>query len=446
MAITSAGVGSGLDIESLITGLMSIERRPLQFLEQRQSETKSQISAIGKLSSAISDFKSSMGALKSLSSFEIYTATSSDDTVFTATADSQAAAGSYNIDFSNNGSNQLAVAHKAQSAFFTDTTTSTGAAGNITINQAALGQSFTVAIGSGTDSLEDIRDAINNAPDNIGVSATIISVDSGSRIILSSDDTGTDSSMTITDSSGVLGFTDYTVAQDAVFQVNGNTVTSQTNTNANAIQGVTINLTTLGAAGSSQTLVVANDTASVTESVQGFVDAYNTFAGAMSKLETGELKGDRSISRIESRIRGIFNTAPTGLSTSLGYLSEIGITTTSTGDLSLDTDKLEKQLALNFSGVSELLANDAEGYVYRLEDMATEYLAIDGLIDGKKDMLESRSDDLDSGILRAEYRLEIIEKRFRTQFTALDGLVANLSATGNFLFQQLGNLPGSSRN
>ena len=448
-SITAAGVGSGLDIESLISGLMSVERRPLNILSQRQGQVQSKISAIGELSSAISEFRTSMDSLKSLSSFEIYKANSSDDTVFTATADSTAVAGSFAIDFSD-PSHQLAVAHKMQSKGFDDATTSTAASGTMQIEHAALATSFSINIDGSNDSLQGIRDAINNATDNIGVTASIITVDGAvqgttvSKLVLSSDKTGEDSSISVTDTSGnvasTLTFSDINAAKNAVFSLDGNTVTSQSNSVQNAIQGVTIDLLAKGTAPSS--LSIENDVESVTESVQGFVDAYNKITGELSKLREGGLNGDNSLLRIESRMRSIFNTTPTGLTTNLAYLSDIGITTTESGDLSLDASKLESQLKVDFDSIAELLADDDQGYVFRFEAMAKDFLDLGGIIDSRKDSLNRQSDDIDDRIASVEYRLEVVERRYRTQFTALDGLIANLNTTGGFLSQQLSSLPG----
>jgi len=451
-SITAAGVGSGLDIESLISGLMSVERRPLNILNQRQGQVQTQISAIGELSSAISEFRTSMDSLKSLSSFEIYKANTSDDTVFTAIADSTAVAGSYAIDFSQ-ASHQLAVAHKMQSGGFADSSTSIAASGTMKIEHAALAKSFSINIDGSNDSLEGIRDTINNATDNIGVTASIITVDGAaegttvSKLVLSSDKTGEDSSISLTDTSGnvasTLSFSDIDAAQNAVFSLDGNTVTSQSNSVQNAIQGVTIDLLAKGTTPSS--LSIENDVESVTESVQGFVDAYNKISGELSKLREGGLSGDNSLLRIESRMRSIFNTAPTGLTTSLSYLSDIGITTTESGDLSLDASKLESQLKVDFDSIAELLADDDQGYVFRFESMAKDFLDLGGIIDSRKDSLNRQSDDIDDRIASVEYRLEVVERRYRAQFTALDGLIANLNTTGSFLTQQLGSLPGLTK-
>ena len=185
MAITATGLGSGLDIESIVSGLLAVERRPLDVLSQRKSEIASKISAFGQLKSAVSTFQDSMSSLKSLSAFQVFSATSSNEDVFSATAGSDAVAASYSIEFLNSDANhQLAQAHKMNSTNFADATTSTGAAGTMQIDVG--GNSFTIDVDGSNDTLQGIRDAINNAAGNDNlVTASIIKVsDTESRLIL----------------------------------------------------------------------------------------------------------------------------------------------------------------------------------------------------------------------------------------------------------------------
>lgn len=446
MPITATGLGSGLDIESIVSGLMAVERRPLDVLSQRQSEIQAKISAFGQLKSAISTFQSSMSSLKSLSAFQVFSATSSDEDVFTATANSDAVAASYSIEFLNSDPNhQLAQAHKMNSAVFADATTSTAAAGTMQIDVGT--DSFTIDVDGSNDTLEGIRDAINNASGNDNlVTASIIKVsDTESRLILTSNNTGTDNAISLTDNSGnvasTLAMTTKDAAQNAKFSIDGFTIERSTNVIDDAIEGVTITLKEKS--DNAQTLDVGYDTESVTASVQEFIDAYNEMNTTIRGLSQGELQGDNSILSIESQFRSVFNTTPDSLNTSLQFLSEIGIRTTETGDLSVDTGELESALATDYQGVAELLANDDQGYVFRLESAADTLLDSDGLIATRTDSLDSQIGDIEDRKINVEYRLGQVEKRLRSQFSALDSLLSNLNATGNYLTQQLSNLPGA---
>lgn len=442
--ITASGLGSGLDVESIISGLMRLEQRPLSVLHQRQDDVKARISAIGTLKSAVSDFKTAMADLKKVSAFEVYTATSQDEEIFTATANSSAVAGSYTIDTSQ-VSHQLAQAHKIQTLDFTDDTSSVGNTGTLRFEFAAKSpaESFDIAIDSNNNTLQGIRDAINNATDNIGITATIINVDSGSRLIVTSDETGLESEMSISDVSGTLsatlGFSNVADAQNAIFSIDGNTVTSQSNTIKDAIEGVTIKLESLGTA--SKTLRIDNDTDTVKERVQEFVDAYNNLTSTFDTLQAGRLQGDNIMLSVERQLRNIFNTTPNNLNTPLKYLSEIGITTNELGLLVVSDSELEDALNLDYDGVAELLADDDQGYIYRLENFADDLLDIEGMLTTRTDVLNDQVKGFDQRIADTEYRLGLIEARYRKQFTSLDSLLSGLNNTSSFLAQQLSSLP-----
>ncbi len=440
-SIIAGGIGSGLDIEGIISSLMAIERQPINRLNVRQQELEAQLSAYGTLKGAVSEFQSAMKNLASLDKFDVNTASSSDDAVFTATASSAAVPGSFSIDFSDNGINQLAVAHKMNSVDFVDTSTSIAATGALEISVG--GNAFSITIDASNDTLDGIKNAINNAADNTGVTATIINVDSGSRLILTSDKTGLSESITITPGTvaTALGTTDVTAAADAIFSVDGNLVTSSSNTVIGVIEGVTFELQTLGVAGTTETLTVERDLTTVKENIQTFVDKYNTLRGTLGFLSKDTLDGDSTLRSIESQFRTLLNTSPTGLTTSLGFLSEIGITTQRSGDLELDLSVLDTALAADFEGVAELLADNNEGYAFRLEALADDLLDIDGTIDVREDGINFRIDTIESDIEGFEFRLEIIETRYRRQFGALDALIAGLNATSSFLAAQLSNLP-----
>lgn len=448
MPITATGLGSGLDIESIVSGLISLERRPLDVLAKRQNEIEAKISSLGRLKSAISGFQSSMSPLKSISAFQVFSAKSSDENSFTASATSSAVAASYSIEFLNSRNNhRLAQAHKMNSTNFADAATSTGAAGTMQIDVGS--GSFTIDIDGSNDTLDGIRDAINSAAGNDNlVTASIIKVsDTESRLVLTSNKTGTDNAITLTDNSGNVASTLSMATKDdalnARFSVDGFTIERQSNVIDDVIEGVTITLKEKS--DSAQTLEVAHDAESVKESVQAFIDAYNEMNSVIRELRQGGLQGDNTILSIESQFRSAFNTSPSGLTTSLQALSEIGIRTTKSGDLSLDSSDLEAKLASDYAGVAELLADDNQGYIFRLESAADSLLDSDGLLATRTDSLDSQVDDIEDRKLNIEYRLEQVEIRLRSQFAALDSLMSNLNATGNYLTQQLSNLPGAQQ-
>jgi flagellar hook-associated protein 2 len=159
--ISSLGVGTGLDLESIVTGLMDLERQPLTRLESKQNIISAQISAYGSFKSKLDSFQTAMASLASASSFKVFQANSQDEDLFTATSTSAASAGSYDINVT-----QIASRDKLASSAYTDYNTTVGEG---TLSISVGGESFDVTIDSSNSSLAGIRTAINNASDNTGV-------------------------------------------------------------------------------------------------------------------------------------------------------------------------------------------------------------------------------------------------------------------------------------
>ncbi len=444
--ISSPGVGSGLDVNSIVEQLMVLERRPLDRLEEKKATYEAQISAYGTLTSALSTFKDAMDALNDLADFKKFSAESSDDTVFTATANELAASGSYDLTI-----DRIAEQHKmaAGNVFADSDTTTIGTAGDTMTIQVGA-DSFTVDIGGKT--LDQIRDAINNATDNTGVGATVINDSTGYRLILSANETGSDNFLQVSysgtdpfalydlnqdrDSSG--GFT--AADLDAVFTFeNSFQITRSSNLVDDVISGVTLELKAAGNA----RLNIERDKEGVKETVQGFIDAYNELQDTLDSLGNGDLYGDSTLRTIESQIRSMLNTEATGLAgNSFTFLSEVGITTGEDGKLSLDGTTFDDALDYDYDSVAQLFANNDQGYAYRLEGLARDLLATDGLVDSRESGLNSRVDYLDLQIQSQENRLAIVEQRYRDQFTALDVMLGQMSSTSAYLAQQLATLPG----
>jgi flagellar hook-associated protein 2 len=439
--ISAPGVGSGLDVNSIVNQLMEIERQPLNRLESSKKDLQVQLSAFGQLNSALSTFQSALGDLKTVDAFEVYKAVSSDEGAFTATADSSAAPGSIDIQVV-----RLAEVHKMGSLAIADTdTTALGRAGDkmtFTVN----GNAFTVDGGGMT--LSQLADAINDAPDNTGVSATIISENSGSnRLVLTSAETGNANAINLSATGRLdrdLDLADINdpAQLDSELLVDGlYTVTRSGNTIDDAISGVTLNL--IAETSTEVQLKVSRDTESVTASVQAFVDAFNELKTTIDSLsgEGNDLEADNTLRSIESQIQAVFNTPPSAADGAFTYLSEIGVSFQRDGKLSLDSGALQNAIDIDFAGMAELFAGDDQGYLFRADALISNLVQADGLIDIRQDGLNSRIDRVDQRISDMEYRLGLREQRLLNQFNTLDTLMGQLQGTSAFLTQQLAALP-----
>jgi flagellar hook-associated protein 2 len=441
MAITAAGVGSGLDIENIVTQLMTLERQPLVALQRRESDTRAQISAYGTLKSTISSFQDAMKDLSTLDAFRVFGSESSDEAVMTAEADSDAANGIYNLEVT-----RLAQNHKLGSAQFAETATFGGTAGDqMTLT---VGSEFTTIDLGGAQTLSEIRDAINAASDNPGVTATLINVGGGNQhLVLTADESGYEGRVQVS-YGGTLSDTTFNFSTrnedslgepltdlanlDAAFSIDGFDIISASNTVNSVVDGLNIELKGEGSA----TLNISRDTASIQESAQSFVDAYNEVFSTIDSLQARELSGDSTLLSIERLMRGILNTAPGGLNGAFSALSEVGIKTDrDTGQLTLNTADFTAALDTDFAGLAQLFANDDQGYAYRFDTLAGNILDQDGVIDSREDGLNARVRRLEDDQADLERRLDLREAALRRQYSVLDQLVGSLQSTSTFLLQ-----------
>jgi len=439
MAITAAGVGSGLDINGIVTQLMQLERQPVLKLERNVREYQSQLSAYGKIRSALSSFESAMEGLGSLDKFKVYSAVSSDEEVLTASTTSAAAKGTYEVEIS-----RLAQRHKMASDENADTATFTG---DLTITIGA----DSLTINPSANTLEEIRDLINNDTDNPGVTASIINVDAGQqRLVLTSEEQGYNSRLQLSGSvatslnlssinqvpdTGFFGgityedITDLTDL-DAAFTVDGFDITSSSNQASDVIDGISFELKSLGRS----SLNIDRDTEEIKNSVNEFVEAYNNLYSTLNDASKGELSSDSSVRSIQSAVRSVYNTAPVGLTGSFSTLVQIGLNSDSrTGELSLDSSDLEKALDRDFQSVAELFANDDQGFAFRLADIADTLLENDGIVKSREEGIRSRINNAEDDILSLEARLELKERALRAKFASLDSLIGSMQSTMSFV-------------
>ena len=441
MAITAAGVGSGLDIENIVSQLMTLERRPLVAIQGQVSVTQAKISSYGTLKSAVSSFQDAMKELSTLDAFRKFTSDSSDEDVMTATADADAAAGIYNIKVS-----RLAQNHKFGSNEFAGTDTIGGGVGDaltLTVN----GNAATIDLSS-AQSLTGIRDAINASAENPGVTATILNTGDGNqRLILTADESGYDSRVELSYGGSVnagtfgfaitnqdsLGTTLVDLTQlDASYSIDGFALTSATNKISSALDGLTLELKGEG----SSTLALARDNGSIEESAQAFVDAYNEVLTTIDTLREEGLSGDSALSSIVRSMRNTLNISPVGLTGSFNALSQLGIKTNpNTGQLEFNSSDFTDALDIDFASVAQVFANDNQGVAFRFDQLADFLLDDDGLIDGRVDGFNDRIRRLENDEANMERRLELKEASLRAQYSALDSLVGSLQSTSNFLFQ-----------
>lgn len=454
MTITSAGIGTGLDVESIITKLIAVESIPITQLNTKQQSYKDQLSAYGRILSSFSSMQTAAGKLDSTTDFQGYSASVANTDYATATATSYAASGSYALRV-----DQLAQANKLQS-----TVDPSVAAGTLTIEIGDIsGGSFVaksgtspVAINFTGSTLEELRSDINAA--GAGITATIINGSAGKQLILSSNETGKENTIKLTGASGLSGFTydpitpsaaftEKATAQDAKAYIDGVLVTGSSNTLSEALTGVTITLKKAHdplLPADATTLTVGPDTDGMTSRANDFVKSWNDLNTLLKSLtsydvttkKAAALTGDQTVSGMQQQLRNVLFSSPAGASSTYPRLSDLGITLEADGSLKLDSAKLGSALSANLADASATMV--AFGSAFK--SLTDNLLGTDGAITTKTTSLNTTISSMDDRRDALQLQVDAIEKRYRAQFTALDALMGRLQSQSSYLSQQLSRL------
>ena len=399
MALASPGIGSNLDVNSIVTQLMAVEQKPLAALATKEVSIQSEISAYGTVRGALAGLQSAVQGLSDASKFQIgKSASSSANDVLAATATSDAVNGSFAVEVS-----KLAQAQRLASAGVASSTAVVGN-GTLTIDFGTIsggtfnstsgqysGASFTsngngaktISIDASNNSLEGIRDAINKA--GIGVSASIVNDGSNTpyRLALSVANAGSSNSLKISvsgdpalsallanDPSGTQNLQETATAQNSELKINGIAISKSSTVIADAIQGVTLNLSKTNV-GSPATVTVSSSNSAIGNAVSAFVKAYNdakktldsvtAYDGSSAKAggtvgKSGPLQGDATIRRMQYQIRQMFSTQVAGVDSSYNSLAKVGIAFQKDGTLSLDNTKFQKAVDASYGNVLALFA------------------------------------------------------------------------------------------
>jgi len=452
MGLTSVGIGSGIDINGIVSALTQAESAPkVAKFDADEGRLNTQISAMGSLKSALKDFQDSFDKLSNPDTFVARKATLSNSDFLTAEASQEAVPGSYKIEVE-----QLAQSQKLGSAVVTDVDAPIGE-GQLTFT--VEGEEFSIDV-SADDSLESIMQKINDSDDELGVTATIINGEAGPQLVMSSDKTGVDQQImiTATDTDGGTGLadtfsmTELSAAKDAILYVDGLKVTSGTNEIENVITGVDITLTDADVDKNTK-LTIATDTGSVEKNIESFVDAYNKLAETMSGFSgydaetqrAGVLQGDSMIRSIQSQMRGVLSS---GYETSdgLSMLANMGIKTTQEGTLEIDEDQLETAIRNDLPKIKEMFSAEDTGLASRMDGLIDVYVKTGGTIDSRDTSLDSQIERITQSREQLTTKMVSYEARLLKQYNAMDLIVANLNSQSSSLASRLDSLPGVVRN
>jgi len=449
--------GATLDVSGLVTRLVAAERAPYDSrIAKAESRLTTEVSALAQLKGVMSSLQSALGTLKSASDFQVRKVTLGDDTHFAAATTSAAAPGNYSVEV-----RQLAKAAQLGSATIAGGATALSGTGTLSISLGAT--SFSVTLAEPASTMSDLRDAINNAADNPGVSAALVTDVGGTHLVLGSLLTGAANALKVTTTGGngdlarfvydpptTTNMTQLTPAQDSIVVVSGYEIHSKDLNIEGAIEGVTLSLKT-AEPGATTSMGIAIDNAGIRDKVGRFVSAYNVMANQVAKLRAynpetkvaGPLLGDAMLRGIESQVSRLISDPVTGLGTSpYSTLASLGITRDASGALKLDNAKFDAAISKDPNAASRLFTAD-NGITVRMGAYIDARLADTGELAARDVTMKARGKDIDSQKAKLDARMAAFQARYQKQFSALDTLLTQMQQTSSYLTQQLANLPKS---
>ncbi|MDR0565050.1 MAG: flagellar filament capping protein FliD [Azoarcus sp.] len=440
--ITSLGVGSGLDLEGLVSSLMKIEQIPLDSLKSKVTSFNTKISAMGTLASKLSALQTAAKGLKpdtlqsAMNKFGTYTGSISNDSVASVTVGEGALGSSFKLEVS-----QLAQGQKSK----LDSSAFSGS-GSIDFNFGDASKNFSITPAS--NDLTAIANAINQA--DKGITATVVNGSNGKELVLTGQE-GAANAFTV-GGAGVSGAsTTIQTAQNAELKIDGISVTSSSNTVKDAVTGVTLQLKSTTSAGSPATVTVSADYSDkLKKGLEAFVKAFNDVVSSVNSLgaynaETktaGALNGNSVLRDAQNTLRNLVFDNSSGLKDENGntmMLSSLGITFQKDGTLTLDSDKLDAAIKKN----PNLAANFAAEIGNRFNTGLDKLVGTGGKVDTLTEGMRSNVRTLEKQQEAMQTRLEATEARYRKQFSALDTLLASMNSTSSYLTQQLASLSTS---
>ena len=469
--ISSPGLGSNLDVAGIVSKLMEVEQQPLFQLASREAGLQAQISLVGQIQSALSNFQTAAKALDTSAAKATFKATSSDSAILSAAATETAAAGSYAVTVS-----QIAQAQRLSSVGQASKTAAIGAgtASTLTLTFGTISGGsfdaqtgrytgatfaadagsvpFTVDIGATNNTLEGIRDAINAR--KAGVTASIVNDGSATpyRLVLSVEATGAKRSLKIDvageaalqtllahDPAATQNLSQLRTAQNARLSIDSISIESAQNSVTGVIDGVTLEAKATGTV----SVNITRDHASLSGALAQLVKAYNeankavSDATAKGKPLQGDTGTNSHLSRLRTQIGALRNSSDTFQS-----LSQLGVAFQRDGSLTFDATKLQAALDKDRSATVDTVAY----YAKALTTLADGMLGSKGTLTAKTEGMNRTLSDIDDRRQVLLRRLQATESRYLAQFTKLDTLISSLNQTGAFLNRQLATLPNINSN
>jgi flagellar hook-associated protein 2 len=452
--ITTGGLASGIDTNSLIDKLVELQSRPLTLAKKRQDGYRSQISILGDLSSRLSALETAAKALSTGGALGLKVV--GQNTAFSAAPGSSAAA----------GTTRIQVLDLAQTAKILSTPLAAGAqVAPGTLSLTVQGKPYTVKIGKPageapvtaqdqTASLEDVAYALRTS--GAPVSAVVLDNGAGRYLSVSPlqagfppDKTAADAlaiSYAQTGTTGTALAFDPTSAQtptNARFTIDGVAFTRQSNVVSDALPGTTLTLKAKG--GAAEDLVLEADPDATKTKLQSFADAYNTVLRLVQRElavtkdtdRSKTLAGDATVRSLQTELQKLVSGAGLAAGT-VRTLADLGLKTSSSdGSLSIDATVLSGAIARDPAAVNAIFQTATTGIAAATSSLVQRHVrAGDGLLTARKENLDGAARRIDADLIRLQARVDAYREGLVRQFTAMEEAVGKLKSTGNFLSMQ----------
>lgn len=440
LSFGSATSGQGIDVSSTVTQILANYQQVETPWKNQLSALQSQDTVLSTLGTQVSTLANDIQSLTDpMGIFAEKNGSSSDTNILELTsASSSAVAGTHAVTVEN-----LALTSSAASSAVGASDTLSG---NVTI-QVGSGQQYAVNVGdsSTASTIAGLAAAINAA--GIGVTATVLTDASGSRLSVVSNTNGEAGTLTVSgsltdtsssSSSQSVSFSRVQAGEDATLEVDGVTITSASNTVTNAIPGVTFELLSANPNESVQVMIASNNS-NVESGMSTFVNDYNalmkSITGQEGKDSSGNaepLYGNPIIAELQNMLQGALSLAPSN--GRIGSLYSLGITTNSDGTLSLNTDTLNSVLNSNFSDVQGYFQNAGSfgaSFANTMNNLGTSNPM--GVLALTQKMNASEESTLNDDITNEESRLSDMRTQLTNEFNQVNETLQGIPSQLNYV-------------
>lgn len=461
MATSVSGLTT-IDVNAIVSQLMTVERQPLNSMKASLSGIQTRLSAFGRLQGQLSAFQSAAQALARQERWQATSAASGDEAAVKVSSSGTAQPGSHTLVVDALAQRQALASQPWSSA---DAAVGggtlrlqfgrvDGGTGALVADPARPEIAITVPAGA---TLAQVRDAINAAGG--GLRASLVADGAMVRLAIRADETGADNAFALAvDGDPGLATLAYAPgaatpamaltqsAADARFSIDGLALTSPDNRLEDVLDGLAIELRRAGP--DPVAIDVAADAASMRSAVDAFVGAWNDLNKAFAELTrydaasgtAGTLQGNGTVVSMQRRLREILTASVDGAA--LPRLADAGLSLQRDGSLKADANRLGAALAdpakLQQLFAANATTDGARGLARRFEALAGAMLGIDGALTGATEALQGQKDRVTRQQEAFETRMTLVEARLRRQYTALDASLAQWSSASSFLASRFG--------